>query len=115
MTPELAWLVDEFAERNGDLADGSVARGQCYTTSWQFLDEAQDRGIIPFGDEDHEVLQVYGFHVPHYIIRVGGDTIDFTARQFDEGADFPVIATTADYHLTVEAADLAGRELFFGS
>jgi len=76
-------IIAEFVSGNGHLSTPAGARGACYAASAAFVHFAADHGVPA------EVVAVGGHPVAHFAVRAAGEVIDFTARQFDTGADFP--------------------------
>lgn len=94
-----AHLIDvacaDFLLTHQEWATPEGARGQCSTASAAFLDLLLERGVItPQGQfagewDNEEVAVIDG--VSHHVARVRDLHIDWTARQFDADAPFPLI------------------------
>lgn len=98
---EVDAMVAAYAADCGHLATPEGARGRCYAASVAFLYDLYAAALTDLPSDEAEVVQVWDHApTPHFIIRVGERTFDFTARQFDPDAAFPVVATVADYVTT---------------
>ena len=108
----------EFANQNlqvskpmlgiADLADGELAANNCYDASkhvinsgaLSHLDDIEKTSIITVSDGDSE------YHSAIYLKDKNGNemVLDFTARQFDPGAQFPVAVTLGDWESFMETS-----------
>lgn len=99
-TAGLARAMEYFAKLHPHLATPEGAYDQCIAASAAFIDLLLDRGVITrarAGARNWEVLEVDVVnHVSHYAARVGSTIIDWTARQFDPGADWPKVWAADD-------------------
>lgn len=87
----------DFLLAHQEWATPEGARGQCSTASAAFLDLLLERKIITrrgqvTGEWDNEEVAVIN-GVSHRVARVGDLLIDWTARQFNPNALFPMITT----------------------
>jgi len=88
-----------------DMADGDRARGNCWGIVNEIISIA---GTDYFGDDVDELSINTNRGLSHTAIFVQeGDleyVVDYTARQFDSGFDFPLIATMDEWKLMIEEA-----------
>lgn len=97
------WLracVEEFEARYGALREPPIARGKCWRASLTFLQFVCDRmpadcealaGVAEATRDPHYAGVVEQPGGRHYVTQVAGYAIDWTARQFRPGDDFPRI------------------------
>jgi hypothetical protein len=101
VTPELAKAVNEFRNTPEGQAAADHPEGQCGPTSMSFIDFLAEHGI-----EGREVFMVgpvddWG----HEVVLADGYYIDWTARQYDEAADFPELVEPWPHYRILEPGE----------
>lgn len=100
LPPALFILVSDFARDFSMYEDPARADGACVDASCRFLTRTTHEGLEGilvdlFFPEDierfpHKLYYDNGYG-GHTVVKVGRFWIDFTARQFDPGAPFPLV------------------------
>jgi hypothetical protein len=87
--PAFHEAVGEFRRLYPGYSTQEGARMMCTRASAEFIDLLLARGVIGGGWEVMEYAVIDG--LSHWVARIGFVLVDWTARQFDPGADWPVM------------------------
>ena len=99
LAPDLQNAMREFAAAHPDLATQMGAHDRCRTASSAFIDALGARGI----QAEMEEIGVYD-GVSHRAVAVGNVLIDWTARQYDEAAPWPLVMPNSLGQREIDAA-----------
>jgi hypothetical protein len=107
--PALADICDAFLAERPSLTHPALVNGQCMVVSEDFAEACAAHGFRPViiqceefvGDLDPALaldfwLSAEPGAIIHHVVRVGGKTYDWTARQFDRNAPVPLIRPERD-------------------
>ena len=104
-------VIQSFRQSHPEYGTPEGAEDCCFTASCEFAEVCQEAGLpVCVKDEDgesiYDVLEVAGiegqYHVDfkrfrnHWVLRVGNYIVDWTARQINPSADFPVVALESE-------------------
>jgi len=79
-------LIERFAALHPEYGDPRIARGSCRLATRQFVEMAKAAGV-----EASAAFSLGGPEGNHCTVNVGEYSVDFTARQFNRDAPFPLI------------------------
>lgn len=86
MTPELDQAIRDFAARHPEYGTPEGAHDRCREASGRFCGMLRERGIHAGVDE---IAVVDG--MAHKAVEVGPWLVDWTARQFNQEAEWPLL------------------------
>lgn len=99
LAPDLQDAMQDFAAAHPGLATQTGAHDQCRKASSAFIDFLGVRGIRA----EMEEIGVYD-GVSHRAVAVGDVLVDWTARQYDEAAPWPLVMPNSLGQREIDAA-----------
>ncbi len=87
--------INDFSVLHEDLSQTKNAEWKCIETSWDFIKFLNDENVIQPEMIEQGLVRVEHISVnavPHTVVRIGNQLVDWTYRQFEPESQFPHIS-----------------------